>query len=132
MKKFDRGFVSYIQGLLTMCFINIARDLALWGKARVLPEKDSFAFTIACFLVIISYILCEILKKPKPTIDGETFDLDGLELNTKLINDQSANITIETKHKDKATRKAIKALLWWLHFPKRISNVVVQIGGRQK
>jgi len=126
VKKFDRGFVSYIQGLLTMTFINIARDLAPWGT-RVLPEKDSFAFTIACVLVIISYTLCEILKKPKPTIDGETFDLDGLELHTKSINDQSANISIETKYKDKTSRKAIKALLWWLHFPKRISNVDVKI-----
>ena len=126
MKKFDRGFVSYIQGLLTMTFINIARDLAPWGT-RVLPEKDSFAFTIACVLVIISYTLCEILKKPKPTIDGETFDLDGLELNTKSMNDQSARISIETKYKDKTSRKAIKALLWWLHFPKRISNVDVKI-----
>jgi len=126
VKKFDRGFVSYIQGLLTMTFINIARDLAPWGT-RVLPEKDSFAFTVACVLVIISYTLCEILKKPKPTIDGETFDLDGLELHTKSINDQSANISIETKYKDKTSRKAIKALLWWLHFPKRISNVDVKI-----
>lgn len=123
MKKFDRGLVSYIQGLLTMGFINIARDLAPWGTARVLPERDSFAFTIACVLVILSYTLGEILKKPKPTIDGETIDLDGLELNTKSINDQSANISIETKHKDKTSRKAVKALLRWLHFPKRISNV---------
>lgn len=127
MKKFDRGFVSYIQGLLTMCFISMARDLAPWGTARVLPEKDSFAFTVTCILVIISYTLCEILKKSKPTIDGETFDLDGLELNTKSMNEQSANILIETKCKDKASRKAIKALLWWLHFPKRISNVNVKI-----
>lgn len=127
MKKFDRGFVSYIQGLLTMCFISMARDLAPWGTERVLPERDSFAFTVACVLVIISYTLCEILKKPKPTIDGETFDLDGLELNTKSMNEQSANITIETKCKDNTSRKAIKALLWWLHFPKRISNVDVKI-----
>jgi hypothetical protein len=123
VKKFDRGFVSYIQGLLTMCFINIAMDLAPWGTARVLPKRDTFSFTVACILMIISYTLCEILKKPKPTIDGETFDLDGLELNTKSINDQSANISIETKYNDKVSRKAIKALLWWLHFPKRISNV---------
>lgn len=27
MKKFDRGFVSYIQGLLTMCFISMARNV---------------------------------------------------------------------------------------------------------
>ena len=126
MKKFDRGLVSYIQGLLTMCFISMARDLAPWGT-RTLPERDSFAFTIACVLMIISYTLCESLKKPKPTIDGETFDLDGLELNTKSMNDQSANILIETKCKDKTSRKAIKALLWWLHFPKRISNVDVKI-----
>ena len=127
MKKFDRGFVSYIQGLLTMCFISMARDLAPWGTARVLPERDSFAFTIACVLVIISYTLCEFLKKPKPTVDGETFDLDGLELNTKSINEQSANISIEIKCKDKTSRKAIKSLLRWLHFPKRISNVDVKI-----
>ena len=68
-----------------------------------------------------------VIEKPKPTIDGETFDLDGLELNTKSINEQSANISIETKLEDKTSRKAIKALLWWLHFPKRISNVDVQI-----
>jgi hypothetical protein len=123
VKKFDRGFVSYIQGLLTMCFINIAMDLAPWGTAKALPERDTFSFTVACVLMIISYTLCEILKKPKPTIDGETFDLDGLELNTKSINDQSANISIETKYNDKVSRKAIKALLWWIHFPKRISNV---------
>ncbi len=127
MKKFDRGFVSYIQGMFTMTFISMAVDLEPWGKARALPERGSFAFTVACVLVIISYTLCEILKKPKPTIDGETFDLDGLELNTKSINEQSANISIETKYKDNASRKAIKALLWWLHFPKRISNVEVQI-----
>ena len=127
MKKFDRGFISYIQGMFTMTFISMAVDLAPWGKARTLPEKDSFAFTIACVFVIISYVLCEILKKPKPTIDGETFDLDGLELNTKSMNEQSANILIETKCKDKDSRKAIKALLWWLHFPKRISNVDVKI-----
>lgn len=126
MKKFDRGLVSYIQGLLVMCFINIAMDLAPWST-RTLPERDSFAFTIACVLVIISYTLCEILKKPKPTIDGETFDLDGLELNTKSMNEQSANILIETKCKDKTSKKAVKALLWWLHFPKRISNVDVKI-----
>ncbi len=123
MKKFDRGLVSYIQGLLTMCFINIAMDLAPWGTTKVLPKRDTFSFTIACVLMIISYTLCEILKKPKPTVDGETFDLDGLELNTKSINDQSANISIETKYNDNTSRKAIKALLWWLHFPKRISNV---------
>ena len=123
MKKFDRGLVSYIQGLLTMSFINIAMDLAPWGTAKALPKRDTFNFTVACVLVIFSYTLCEILKKPKPTINGETFDLDGLELNTKSINEQSANISIETKCKDKASRKAIKALLWWLHFPKRISNV---------
>jgi hypothetical protein len=123
MKKFDRGFVSYIQGLLTMGFIKIAMDLAPWGTARILPKQDSLNFTVACVLVIISYTLCEILKKPKPTVDGETFDLDGLELNTKSINDQSANISIETKYNDNTSRKAIKALLWWLHFPKRISNV---------
>ena len=126
MKKFDRGFISYIQGMFTVTFIIIAMDLAPWGKARTLPERDSFAFTVACVLVIISYTLCEILKKPKPTIDGETFDLDGLELNTKSINEQSANISIETKLKDNTPRKAIKALLRWLHFPKRISNVEVK------
>lgn len=132
MKKFDRGFVSYIQGSLTMCFISMARDFAPWGTARVLPEKDITCFVLACIFVFVAYGVCEFLKKPKPRIEGEEVDLDGLELNTKSMNEQSANILIETKHKDKATRKAIKALLWWTHFPKRISNVVVQIESRQK
>lgn len=132
MKKFDRGFVSYTQGLLTMTFIGVARDFAPWTAARILPEKDITCFVLACIFAFVAYGVCELLKKPKPKIEGEDIDLDGLELNTKAINEQNAEVSIETKYKDISSRIAVSSLLEWTHFPKRISNVVVQIGGRQK